>query len=48
MKVSDPRFVPPADPAAATALERTWRDPPGLYGWFAAITSSHIPMAKKI
>ena len=42
MTVSDPRLVPHADPAAATALERTWRDPPGLYGWFAAINHKTI------
>jgi cytochrome c oxidase subunit 1 len=29
------------DPAAA-ALERTWSDPPGLYGWFAAINHKTI------
>ena len=42
MTVSDPRLAQHADPAAATALERTWRDPPGLYGWFAAINHKTI------
>ncbi|MCS0613593.1 cytochrome c oxidase subunit I [Massilia kyonggiensis] len=42
MSVPDPRIVPPADPAAAAALECTWRDPPGLYGWFAAINHKTI------
>lgn len=42
MTVSDPRQIPHADPAAATALESTWSDPPGLYGWFAAINHKTI------
>jgi cytochrome c oxidase subunit 1 len=45
MTVSDPRPVStahPADPAAAAALDSTWRDPPGLYGWFAAINHKTI------
>ena len=45
MTVSDPRDVRnpnPADPAAATALERTWRDPPGIVGWFSAINHKTI------
>jgi cytochrome c oxidase subunit 1 len=36
------RLVPPADPAAAAALERTWSDPPGVIGWFAAINHKTI------
>jgi len=45
MTVPDPRDVRnpnPADPAAATALERTWRDPPGIVGWFSAINHKTI------
>jgi cytochrome c oxidase subunit 1 len=42
MTVSDPRHVPHADPGGAAALERTWRDPPGIYGWFAAINHKTI------
>jgi len=45
MTVSEPRDVrtaTPADPAGAAALERTWRDPPGVIGWFAAINHKTI------
>jgi len=42
MTVSDPRHVPKADPAGAAALERTWRDPPGVIGWFSAINHKTI------
>jgi cytochrome c oxidase subunit I+III len=48
MTASDPRHdtlarrMPRADPAAATALEHTWRDPPGIIGWFAAINHKTI------
>jgi len=42
MTVSDPRHVPKADPAGAAALERTWRDPPGIVGWFSAINHKTI------
>jgi len=48
MTAPDPRHdtlerrMPRADPAAATALERTWRDPPGIIGWFAAINHKTI------
>jgi cytochrome c oxidase subunit 1 len=42
MTVSDPRHVRDADPAAAAALERTWRDPPGIIGWFSAINHKTI------
>ncbi|MGF6346684.1 cytochrome c oxidase subunit I+III [Variovorax sp. W2I14] len=33
--------VPPT-PADAMALERTWRDPPGVLGWFSAINHKTI------
>jgi cytochrome c oxidase subunit 1 len=39
MNAPDPR---PDDPAGAAALERTWRDPPGVFGWFAAINHKTI------
>ena len=42
MTVSDPRHVPKADPAGAAALEHTWRDPPGVIGWFSAINHKTI------
>jgi len=45
MTVSDPRhaqYADPADSAGAAALERTWRDPPGIVGWFSAINHKTI------
>jgi cytochrome c oxidase subunit 1 len=45
MTVSDPRdarTAHAAEPAGAAALERTWRDPPGITGWFSAINHKTI------
>jgi cytochrome c oxidase subunit 1 len=37
----DGNSVPPTE-AQARALERAWRDPPGLVGWFAAVNHKTI------
>jgi cytochrome c oxidase subunit 1 len=35
-------YVAMPEPAAAQALERTWRDPPGFLGWLAAVNHKSI------
>jgi cytochrome c oxidase subunit I+III len=37
-----PRLIPRLAPGDAAALEQTWRDPPGVIGWFAAINHKTI------
>ncbi len=42
MAIGEPTVAVPADASLAERLERTWREPPGFFGWFCHVHHTSI------